>query len=387
MQKALAILLCLFCLNGLAQIDTTFDYKKRFYKNETLITKNTINEGEKHGLWIEYLDKNWKESTKNKSKFFRLIEYKNGNPIGKVYDFYNSGKLQMVGKYKSLNPEIRQGTFIYFSKKGNRNSLSYYTSDSILNNNYYRNGNLMNSELYLRGRDMFNYSNSLWYFKNGNPKWLNYSDSKQDTSYYLSGRRNGSIDFQNVYSNGNFVSIDQNRKGKLVERRSRKVNSDTTLLEKFKNGQLVQTKIKIYNSDNSKYNNKYDIIKYYQGQVGGNSGVIILEKEKSTEYFVNGKKMTELEYNEYQLEYDSLIKKRLATHYYIKYSKDSTLVYEGLFKNVDQACGTYKEYHSNGLLKTRGWYDKKGRKTSAWYYYNKEGELIFSEFYKKGIKN
>jgi antitoxin component YwqK of YwqJK toxin-antitoxin module len=336
---------------------------------------------------LNFLDKNWNDCPKEKSKYYRLIEYDKGESVGKVYDFYSSGKIQMVGEYENITSDIRTGTFIWFSKDGLRTSLTYYSADTLIEHSYYSNGNLMYNKLNLRGRDMFSYTNSYWYFKNGNPKWFNYHDSRQDTSYYLSGRKNGSIDFQDISSNGKYERIRQNRKGELTERSFRNTKSEPLKIQYFKNGKLIKTETPLPKNDTTKYIGKYIRVTYYQGQqVGGNSMVIIFENEGETEYNVNGDKLSELEYLEYKQKYSAFIDSRQPVHHYQEYSQDSILLFEGLFKKVDLPCGIYRSYYPNGAIKIRGWYDKKGRKSGVWYFYNDKGELLYTEYYKRGNK-
>jgi hypothetical protein len=99
----------LFGQLDLKSIDTTFDFKERFYKNDRLAVKNgilyidssnaysineiqsnlkidtTLFERVQHGLWIEYFDKKWKPSDSSSYTYYRLGEYEFGFTIGKIY--------------------------------------------------------------------------------------------------------------------------------------------------------------------------------------------------------------------------------------------------------------------------------------------------------------
>tara|TARA_R110002096_G_scaffold132768_3_gene283325 strand:- start:117012 stop:118181 length:1170 start_codon:yes stop_codon:yes gene_type:complete len=387
MKTYLFSLIIILSYKSNAQIDTAIDWQERFYQNDSLIVTNILINGFKEGLWIEFLDKNWKDCPKEKSKYYRLIEYDRGESVGKVYDFYNSGKIQMVGEYENITSDVRKGTFIWFSKAGLRTSLTNYSADTLIKHSYYSNGNLKSKELKLRGRDIFSYTNSYWYFKNGKPKWFSYHDSRKDSSYYLSGRKNGSIDFQDISSNGKYERIRQNRKGELTERSFRNSKTEPLKIQYFKDNKLIKTETQAPKNDTSQYMGKYSRVTFYQGQVGGNSKVLIIENEGQTEYTVNGAKLSALEYLDYKQKYNALLDNRKAVHYYKEYSKDSVLLFEGLFEKGDLPCGIYKSYYWNGEVKARGCYDKKGRKSGLWYFYNDKGELQYTEYYKKGNKN
>lgn len=48
-------------------------------------------------------------------------------------------------------------------------------------------------------------------------------------------------------------------------------------------------------------------------------------------------------------------------------------------------AGTYTEWHENGLLKSRGAYNKGGQKTGDWLSWNSNGLLTGEEYYRQGI--
>ncbi|MFT5600038.1 MAG: hypothetical protein ACI9N1_000270 [Flavobacteriales bacterium] len=386
MNYPFTLLVCFLSHTYFAQIDSTTDYKDRFYANDTLLTKNETIENKKDGYWIEYFDKKWVESTKKKSKYYRLIEYKNGLPVGKVYDFYRSGKLQMLGEFKSLEPNLRIGTTIWYTKSGKRTRLEFQNEDTFYESEYYANGKLSYEQKFLRGRDQSSYYNRNLYYKNGNPLSLDFRDKDLDSSHYEDGRRNGTTESEEIYSSEYSKYSVESKNGKTLDISTRYIGSDSIFEEKYENNILIEAKIKMTYPDSGLYLNKYKKVIHYQGQVGDNTGVLVLNKEGVNYYQVNGVEMTEEEYQNYLQQYNEYLSKRQETHFYKEYSADSIPFYEGLFKNVDQHCGSYVQYHSNGKPHIYGFYDKKGRMSKSWMYFDEQGEILKSEYYKKGVK-
>lgn len=362
MKIRISIILFFLGCNSIAQIDTIVDFKQRFYVDKVLNTSNVFEDSLKEGNWIEYFDTKWNKCNKDEHKFYRLIEYKNGFPIGKIYDFYKSGELQKVCQYKDLEKEIRTGTFIWFSKKGNKLKLKYYALDTIIEKAYYQNGNLLFENLFLRDKSLFSYANSRFYHKNGSTNTVDFYNSSMDTTYYVARRKNGTIQFQDIVSNGNLIRIEQNKNGDVTARRTVQFNSDTLHIEKFKNGQLSKVNSFYYNQNINKYFLAPDKVVNYQ---------LSSEKNKKVNY-KNNHKISE--------------KVQQKKHWYQEFSSDSLLLYEGVFKKMNLPCGAYRANYATGMLKLTGTFDKKGRKSGFWNYYNKAGELEYSEYYEKGLK-
>jgi antitoxin component YwqK of YwqJK toxin-antitoxin module len=377
-NKVLILFLIILSQKSLAQIDTTIDFEERFYSNSKLVISNNFIKDKKDGFWIEYFDKNWSPSLNVNSKYYRLIQYDNGRPIGKVHDFYKSGKLQMVGQFESLEPEVKKGTFIWFEKNGMKSTIEYHSDSLKIETSYYKNGQLQSDKLFVRKNNRLSLENNSLYYKNGNLSWSETYDSNSYFSGYYSGRKNGTINSEFVSSNQSSTKTEENRKGNKTTKWITYKNSDSTTIEKYLDGKLIQSTTSILRKKKSKINT----INYYEGDIGGSLGVIIVNDV----YTVNGVKMTKTEYREYESKYDQIIHQRKKRHYYKYYDSDSLLIYSGYFKKVDLPCGIYTEYHPNGNPKVRGYYDNKGRKTSGWLYYDENGNPIWQETYKKGEK-
>lgn len=264
-------------------------------------------------------------------------------------------------------------------------TIAGQTSDSEVNGDtlteryYYKNGSLEMVKRSIKGRDRNSYINVQWYYKNGNPRTIDYYNGEWDSSFYLSGRRNGSIEFRIKRVNGNFEKIQENRKGELVERTYSFSDSDSIFLEKYKDGKLIETIGELSIPKDS----GLDTVRYYRGAVGDNSAVIVMETPDGMEYLVNDRKMTEEEYRAYEVEYSEYWRRREPKHFYQEFTADSLLVHEGVFTE-DLPCGEYREYYESGTIKIRGWYDMDGERTGTWHYYNPDGQFIHSEYYENG---
>jgi hypothetical protein len=208
----------------------------------------------------------------------------------------------------------------------------------------------------------------------------------KDTSYFISMRKNRTIVLQDIPIKGYYESIKQNNSVNLNEKILLKNEPDSFKVETYKHGKLIKKEFKHVIQKPNSFPDKYDTIKYYEGQIGGNSAVIIIDNGFKKEHNVNGKIVSETEYLKYKNEYDKHIERRRKVHYYQKYTNDSMLVYEGLFKNVDLICGIFIDYYPDGKLKTIEYYNIMGLREGLWHHYNQYGQLIQLDYYENGEK-
>jgi len=86
--------------------------------------------GLKHGEWIYYYDNDW--NTLNDSinvSFYRLTNYKDSKPIGKVTDYYSDGGIQMqADSMIQENPDTYHGNLFFYSKLGRIHSVEFYNN-------------------------------------------------------------------------------------------------------------------------------------------------------------------------------------------------------------------------------------------------------------------
>ncbi len=88
----------------------------------------------RQGKWKIFYDKNWKQIDDSiQASYYRIIDYKDDKPIGKVYDYYKSGIIRWQGEFSSDRPEeIRKGKNIWYTKDGNIDYVSDYSADGKL---------------------------------------------------------------------------------------------------------------------------------------------------------------------------------------------------------------------------------------------------------------
>ena len=74
-----------------------------------------------------YFDHHWKQCKKDSASYYRQVYADMGKKVQFVVkDFYLSGKIQMEGTYKSINPDVKNGHFIYYYDNGNKMSEVSY---------------------------------------------------------------------------------------------------------------------------------------------------------------------------------------------------------------------------------------------------------------------
>ncbi|MEO1655852.1 MAG: tetratricopeptide repeat protein, partial [Bacteroidota bacterium] len=70
--------------------------------------------------------------------FYRLIEYQNDKPIGKVYDYYSSGVLQWEGKLISDRPkDIMDGEAVWYDEQGKKSRVAVFERGKLISEKNY----------------------------------------------------------------------------------------------------------------------------------------------------------------------------------------------------------------------------------------------------------
>ncbi len=82
----------------------------------------------KDTLWF---NNKWEKSTKENSHFYRVIQPDSLNATYIIKDFYPNGVIQMQGYLSSINPEIREGLFTYFSENGTKNRYALFKNNVV----------------------------------------------------------------------------------------------------------------------------------------------------------------------------------------------------------------------------------------------------------------
>jgi hypothetical protein len=134
----------LFSQGELKYIDTTLDYKERFYKDGKLNTNydygtatnyeqaEPVSKKVKVGLCVEYFDRKMYEADETKYTYYRLVEYVFGETEGKIYYFKKNDKLaHVVTLYPKIKDSIYEGYRIIYYKKDRIELLDYRRFDDV----------------------------------------------------------------------------------------------------------------------------------------------------------------------------------------------------------------------------------------------------------------
>ncbi|MDX2304256.1 MAG: tetratricopeptide repeat protein [Microscillaceae bacterium] len=109
-----------------------------FLKAQTIPQNPNITDsyGKRQGKWTILYDKDWNiitEQNQDTVSFYRLIAYKDDKPIGKVYDMYANGKVQMETTLLTDRPkEINHGETIYYRTDGTKEKMQVYVQGTLV---------------------------------------------------------------------------------------------------------------------------------------------------------------------------------------------------------------------------------------------------------------
>jgi hypothetical protein len=95
-----------------------------------------------------YFDKEWKTCSSEKASYYRpkpsLI-----NGLYPTKDYYITGQVQMEGHFRSFEPEVKEGKFLFYDSLGNINANGSYLNDVKIDTwRYFFNNVLINEEVY-----------------------------------------------------------------------------------------------------------------------------------------------------------------------------------------------------------------------------------------------
>ncbi|MCU0444606.1 MAG: tetratricopeptide repeat protein [Microscillaceae bacterium] len=100
----------------------------------------TDSKGLRQGKWTILYDKDWnviQESTN--AQFYRLITYKNDKPMGKVYDMYANGKIQMETTLLADRPQdVMNGETIFYDEAEKKQKIQIFENGTLIDENIYR---------------------------------------------------------------------------------------------------------------------------------------------------------------------------------------------------------------------------------------------------------
>lgn len=109
----------------------------------TQITRDTV-----------YYDNNWNQTSHENARYFRLIEIDTTRILFFVKDFYIDKIPQMQGAYRSINPDVKIGDFIYWYHNGQEKIKCHFENGYLEGPYYewYENGILKSEKNYIRGK-------------------------------------------------------------------------------------------------------------------------------------------------------------------------------------------------------------------------------------------
>ncbi|MEP0212387.1 MAG: hypothetical protein ABJD66_04175 [Cellulophaga sp.] len=103
-----------------------------------------------------YFDENWKQTTKDKAEFYRLVTKKNDS-LFHVKDYFINGVLQMNGHFSNLEKEVMEGEITFYDIKGRKTNTANYINGILEGKTtvYLKNGEIEYTSEYKNG-DVYN---------------------------------------------------------------------------------------------------------------------------------------------------------------------------------------------------------------------------------------
>lgn len=175
-----------------------------------------------------YFDKTWFPVAKDNAVYYRNIQKKSAT-VYEVSDHFLNGKLQMKGTFTRVYPELKNGSFFYYTKEGTLDAESNY-SDNLLSGiqkDYFPNGkvnsqyNCINNRI--EGERQFFYETGEKYgtifYKNGwedGPMHFYYKDGK----IKLDGENKNNLKYGifKAYSPNHNILADLHYKDNIVDK-------------------------------------------------------------------------------------------------------------------------------------------------------------------------
>lgn len=204
---------------------------------------NLLNQnGSREGIWTVLYTEKWQETADPDSvKYYRIVTYSNGIPVGTVKDYYLSGKIQFEGKLFQVKPEMDDG-------------VCYW---------YYENGTIWEKAEFANGIPVGEF---LVWFANGN-KAIEYT--------YVNGKMNGI--YRDWFESGELMSLgefkDDAKEGEWMEHNDKLYRFEGNYVHNIRQGEW-----KVFNPNGSlkgfqEYNKKgkMKLISFRKRTSGGNS--------------------------------------------------------------------------------------------------------------------
>jgi len=112
-------------------------------------------DSKREGQWTVLFGKDWQLTNDSvQVSYYRIVSYKNGKPEGRVNDYYRSGKKQWEGFLLSENPDVLDGSSIFYNENGNKEEEGTYASGNPVGKwtSFYDNGRKKEEGNYANGK-------------------------------------------------------------------------------------------------------------------------------------------------------------------------------------------------------------------------------------------
>lgn len=155
-----------------------------------------------------WFDRNWKQSTRDSAAYYRIVYADtSGNIRFLVNDYYLNGTRQMQGFYTSINPDVKNGLFVYYYPDGSKMIECTFINNAVngIFTEWHQNGQIKSRIGYKNGRY---HGSFLTWDSNGNPVL---------SVMYREGELHGK--FVSFYPNGQKVREDVYSRGTLRKKR------------------------------------------------------------------------------------------------------------------------------------------------------------------------
>jgi antitoxin component YwqK of YwqJK toxin-antitoxin module/tetratricopeptide (TPR) repeat protein len=149
--------------------------------------------GKRTGHWTLLLDSTFTKEVKDPDsvRFYRLLKYEAGKPVGKVRDFYRTGRKQWEANVISINPDIADGEAISYHENGKVKYKSSYTKGKAEGayDEYSVNGKLL-----IHGTMKEDSAVGKWnYYKEDGFRWAELEKLGNQKDFWITYHPNGQI--------------------------------------------------------------------------------------------------------------------------------------------------------------------------------------------------
>ena len=205
-----------------------------------------------------YYDAHWAQTDKENARYYRLVSIDTTRIRFLVKDYFVSGKLQMEGAYKSINPDFKIGSFAYWYENGDKHINCTFEQNKLhgIYREWYPDGIQKSEKNYYHGN------------LEGLKKDWDETGKIVKTVEYKDGLKNGH--FTTYYENGQPIRKDLYKNDRLVKGKCFSQNGkDTVYFEYFTmphfNGGLNGFKLfiteKLNYPDSARENNEEAMVK------------------------------------------------------------------------------------------------------------------------------